>query len=77
MRTCSVLPTVILLLTFTCLDKISASPFITVRYKYLNSSFLTFTQMPFDIRENNYPVPIRCRFCCGCCLMSVCGLCCE
>ncbi|XP_054898333.1 hepcidin-like [Poeciliopsis prolifica] len=33
--------------------------------------------MPYDIRGNHYPGPVRCRFCCGCCLADVCGLCCD
>ncbi|XP_050931800.1 hepcidin [Lates calcarifer] len=33
--------------------------------------------MPFDIRQESYNSPIRCRYCCGCCTLSVCGMCCE
>uniref|UniRef100_A0A4W6E8R4 Hepcidin n=1 Tax=Lates calcarifer TaxID=8187 RepID=A0A4W6E8R4_LATCA len=25
----------------------------------------------------SYNSPIRCRYCCGCCTLSVCGMCCE
>ncbi|XP_023186418.1 hepcidin-like [Xiphophorus maculatus] len=32
--------------------------------------------VPVD-EENEYPGPARCRFCCGCCLADVCGLCCD
>ncbi|GLD48766.1 hepcidin-like protein [Lates japonicus] len=33
--------------------------------------------MPFDIRQESYNGPIRCRYCCGCCTLGVCGMCCE
>ncbi|XP_028281422.1 hepcidin-like [Parambassis ranga] len=33
--------------------------------------------MPYDIRQKHYTGPIRCRYCCGCCALGVCGMCCE
>ncbi|XP_061574205.1 hepcidin-like isoform X1 [Cololabis saira] len=33
--------------------------------------------MPYSIRENSYAAPIRCQFCCDCCTIGVCGMCCE
>ncbi|XP_040900302.1 hepcidin-like [Toxotes jaculatrix] len=33
--------------------------------------------MPYNIRQRNYTGPIRCRYCCGCCVLDVCGMCCK
>ncbi|XP_042346082.1 hepcidin-like isoform X2 [Plectropomus leopardus] len=33
--------------------------------------------MPFNIRGKHQSGPIRCRYCCGCCVLGVCGMCCK
>uniref|UniRef100_A0A3B3WMT4 Hepcidin n=1 Tax=Poecilia mexicana TaxID=48701 RepID=A0A3B3WMT4_9TELE len=80
MRTFGVVLSVTLL-AFVCFQRISALPFMTVRDPPFANTWThlprLFTQMPYDMRENNYPGPVRCRFCCGCCLADVCGLCCD
>uniref|UniRef100_A0A3B4U4K8 Hepcidin n=1 Tax=Seriola dumerili TaxID=41447 RepID=A0A3B4U4K8_SERDU len=32
--------------------------------------------MPYNIGQKNYSDPVRCQFCCGCCVPGVCGTCC-
>ncbi|XP_035490580.1 hepcidin-like [Scophthalmus maximus] len=33
--------------------------------------------LPYDVRRERYSGPVRCRYCCGCCALGVCGMCCE
>uniref|UniRef100_A0A3P9PK95 Hepcidin n=1 Tax=Poecilia reticulata TaxID=8081 RepID=A0A3P9PK95_POERE len=87
MKTFAVAVTVSLLLTFLCVQENSAVPADELRGLEVPTDDGSRTadqetpeeswNMPYDMRENNYPGPVRCRFCCGCCLADVCGLCCD
>uniref|UniRef100_A0A3P9PK99 Hepcidin n=1 Tax=Poecilia reticulata TaxID=8081 RepID=A0A3P9PK99_POERE len=77
MKTFAVAVTVSLLLTFLCVQENSAVPADELRNQIHFEVNQSFRKMPYDMRENNYPGPVRCRFCCGCCLADVCGLCCD
>ncbi|XP_008283268.1 hepcidin-1 isoform X2 [Stegastes partitus] len=88
MKTFSVAVAVAVMLTFICIQESSAVPLSEVEEleEEMSTDNPDATQeetsvetwmMPFNIRENGYTGPIRCRYCCGCCALGVCGICCK
>uniref|UniRef100_A0A3B5PVJ9 Hepcidin n=1 Tax=Xiphophorus maculatus TaxID=8083 RepID=A0A3B5PVJ9_XIPMA len=78
MKTFAVAATVSLLLPSLCVHENSAVPVDEAR-TLLQSPFFHWSAQVDEnkMKENEYPGPARCRFCCGCCLADVCGLCCD
>ncbi|XP_047453773.1 hepcidin-like [Mugil cephalus] len=33
--------------------------------------------LPYNLGQGQYKGPVRCRYCCGCCGLGVCGVCCK
>uniref|UniRef100_A0A3Q0QW96 Hepcidin n=1 Tax=Amphilophus citrinellus TaxID=61819 RepID=A0A3Q0QW96_AMPCI len=75
-------------LVFICIQGYIAFPFTTVSEleEEMSNNNTAATQeetsvetwmMPFDIRENSHASPVRCRYCCGCCHLGGCGMCCQ
>ncbi|XP_059194843.1 hepcidin-like [Centropristis striata] len=87
MKTFSVAVAAVAMLTFICIQESSAVPVTEVpelEETMSNDSLVSYEDesvetwmMPFDIREKRQTGPIKCRFCCGCCFVGVCGMCCK
>ncbi|XP_068996316.1 hepcidin-like [Embiotoca jacksoni] len=85
MKTFSVAVVVAVVLTFICIQESSAVPLteeqgVEVPVAFIDSSVATeetsvdSLKMLSNTRETK---GIKCRFCCGCCKMSGCGVCCP
>ncbi|XP_041845169.1 hepcidin-like isoform X2 [Melanotaenia boesemani] len=87
MKLFSIAVAVAIMLTSICLQENSAAPVNEVQeFEAMSSNSSSASQeetsvetwmMPFDIREKSYAAPIRCQFCCDCCNIGVCSLCCK
>nr|BAH03287.1 hepcidin antimicrobial peptide 3 [Pagrus auriga]BAH03291.1 hepcidin antimicrobial peptide 3 [Pagrus auriga] len=88
MKTFSVAVAVAVVLTFICLQESSAVPVTEVpeleeeisnddaAASYEETSVETW-MMPFDIRQKPHSGLIKCSYCCDCCVLGVCGMCCQ
>uniref|UniRef100_A0A3P8TXP4 Hepcidin n=1 Tax=Amphiprion percula TaxID=161767 RepID=A0A3P8TXP4_AMPPE len=88
MKTFCVVVSVAVVFTFIYIQGNSAFPFTTVQESEeamsndspaasQEETSVEMWMMPFNIRQNRYTGPIRCRYCCGCCAIGVCGMCCK
>uniref|UniRef100_A0A3B5AHY6 Hepcidin n=1 Tax=Stegastes partitus TaxID=144197 RepID=A0A3B5AHY6_9TELE len=77
---------VAVLLGFICIQGNFAFPFTTVEEleEEMSTDNPDATQEETSVetwmrnlKENGYTGPIRCRYCCGCCALGVCGICCK
>ncbi|XP_035528712.1 hepcidin-like [Morone saxatilis] len=82
MKTFSVVVAVAVVLAFICLQESSAVPVTELKELEEAISNDSASQeetsvetwmMPYNVRQS----PIRCRYCCGCCELDVCGMCCN
>nr|AAU00798.1 hepcidin 5 precursor [Acanthopagrus schlegelii] len=85
MKTFSVAVAVAVVLTFICIQESSAVPVTEVQeleepmsndnpVAAHEETSVDSWKMPYDSRHNR---AIKCKFCCGCCIPGVCGLCCR
>uniref|UniRef100_A0A671WFP8 Hepcidin n=1 Tax=Sparus aurata TaxID=8175 RepID=A0A671WFP8_SPAAU len=88
MKSFSVAVAVVIVFTLICLQESSAVPVTEVpelegdissddaAASYEETSVETW-MMPFDIRQKPQSGLIRCSYCCDCCALGVCGMCCK
>ncbi|XP_075322685.1 hepcidin-like [Odontesthes bonariensis] len=88
MKTFTVAVAVAIALTFICTQESSAVPVtegqemeepmsVDAPAAADEETSVETWMMPYDIRGRSSAAPIRCQFCCGCCNIGVCGMCCT
>ncbi|KAM9722936.1 hepcidin-like [Menidia menidia] len=87
MKTFSVAVALAVVLTFICIHKSSAAPSSEVHDRVEEMAGdspvaenqeipVEFWKMPYGIRQKRMAAS-KCKFCCNCCGMSGCGVCCD